>query len=498
MRTSIQAAMSAINLYSEYFLGLIISLTIARNLSTDDYGVYASVIWISGLITLAINSGLGINATKFIAEFNKRDPKSLSAIVAYFWRIQHIRILMVFAGAVCLLMFNYENTKMNLWLLIILFICGVLKADYMFRMAIFKGIKKFDIIAKTSLIANPFNIIAVLLCAYLDANLTNFILVYCSACIVYGVSARLYSEQLPQKSWDSDIIQKHKKRIVIQMLSATGIVFFGTLIFKQSQVMVLEQSNFFSDAGFFNIAFLLSTAAITLVPGVYQEILLPKITDAVDNGDVKSQVEQAERYLIALSLLVAIPVVLYADVIVDTLYGERYEGAVLGLQVMVVLKAIMTLNQGANLTLISNDKQVDMVKVNASMFIFAVILSFSIVPYLGLIGALIVYGVLVFILLFSYSILAKRCDYKMISFIQLLRIFIPAIISSLPALVINHYITGLLSAFIGSVVFAICYLNLLFFFKGYDASVGYILKNIEPKTPTLLKSYINWGIRKLT
>ncbi|XPF93389.1 oligosaccharide flippase family protein [Colwellia sp. RE-S-Sl-9] len=497
MRTSVQAAMSAINLYSEYFLGLIISLTIARNLTTDDYGVYSSIIWISGLVTLAINSGLGINATKFIAEFTKRDPKSLPAIVAYFWRIQHIRILIVSAIALVILLSSYGNTNIEPWLLTTLFICAVIKADYMFRMAVFKGVKKFDVIAKTSVIANPFNIALVLLCAYLDATLNNFILVYCVACLIYGVSARLYTKQLPSRQWDNGIVQEHKKRIVIQMLSATGIVFFGTLIFKQSQVLVLEKSDFFTEAGFFNIAFLLSTAAITLVPGIYQEILLPKITDAVENGDVKSQVEQAERYLITLSMAVAIPMVIYADVIIEVLYGERYQEAAFSLQIMVVLKAIMTLNQGANLTLISHDKQFDMVKVNAGMFVFAMILSLFIVPFMGLTGALIVYGTLVFILLFSYSMLARSCKYKMISVNNLLRIIVPALISTGAPLIINQFLSGILSSIIGSISFVVLYFYLLFIFRGYDRSVVYILKQIEPKSPKKIKVYINWGIKQL-
>lgn len=497
MRTSLQAAMSAINLYSEYFLGLIISLTIARNLSTDDYGVYSSIIWLAGLITLAINSGLAINVTKFVAEFAKREPESLPAILAYFWRIQHIRVLLVLIVAFTLLFINPSNANIDVWVLCVLFVCAVIKADYMFRMAVLKGMKRYDVLAKTSVIANPFNITAVLLCAYYDASLSNFVLVYCSACLVYGASARLFTKELPHSKWDNAIIDNHKKRILFQMLSATGIVFLGALIFKQSQVIVLEQSNFFSEAGFFNIGFLLSTAAITLIPGIYQEILLPKITDAVQNGDVKSQVEQAERYLIMLSLLVAIPVVLYADVIIDILYGERYQGAVFCLQVMIVLKTIMTLNQGANLTLISNDKQVGMVKVNAVMFAITVALSLLCVPYLGLNGALIVYGVLVFILLISYSYLARSCNYKMIPAQDLLRIVIPALISSLPVLIINYFLSGVMSVVIGSIIFAMLYVNLLFIFKGYDKSVNVMIRQIKPKAPFFMQNYMEWALRQL-
>jgi len=497
MRTSVQAAMSAINLYSEHFLGLIISLTIARSLTPEEYGIYSSIIWLAGLFILAINSGLAINATKFVAEFLKREPDSLPAIVAYFWRIQKIRVSIVSSLALVVLFLNHNQSYIGIGTLGILLFCVIVKSDYMFRMAILKGMKKYDVLAKTSLLANPFNICAVLTCAYIAPTLDNFILVYCGACLVYGTSACFFYKELPKNEWNADVINAHKKRIVFQMISATGIVFLSSIVFKQSQVLVLEQSSFLKEAGFFNIGFLLSMSAMTLIPGVYQEILLPKITDAVENGDVKQQVEQAERYLITLALLVAIPVVLYADVIIDVLYGEQYQKAAFALQVMIIIRAFMTLNQGANLTLISHDKQVGMVKLNIIIFIIAAILSVIIVPQIGLNGALIVYGILVFILLGSYSLLAKGCGYKMISLGSLARIILPASISAVPIIILNQFVSGIAATIIGSIIFAILYLNLLFVFKGYDKSVSVILKQIKPKVPAIAQGYIDWGVRRL-
>ncbi|MDT0603805.1 oligosaccharide flippase family protein [Thalassotalea castellviae] len=497
MRTSLQAAMAAINLYSEYFLGLIVSLTIARNLSTEDYGLYSSIIWIAGLITLAINSGLAINVTKFVAEFTKKDNGELPGILAYFWRIQHIRIAIVVVLAITILGFQYGQTKMELWLLVILFLCAVVKADYMFRMAIFKGIKKYDVLAKTSLITNPFNIVAVLTCALFSPKLEYFVLIYCGTCLMYGASARLFNKNLPKSSWQNNTVKQHKDRIIAQMLSATGIVFLSALIFKQSQVVFLEHNNLLSEAGFFNIAFLLSTAAITLIPGIYQEILLPKITDAVQNNDVNAQVAQAEKYLMALSLLVVAPMIFYADVIIEILYGQRYQGAVLPLQVMIVLKTILTLNQGANLTLISYDKQVGMLKIKAFLFLCALIISLISVPLWGLKGALLTYGTLTLLSLVLYSHLAKQCGYKMISIRIMYRISLAAVIASIPMLLLDQLLNGLLSAIIGTLIYVVVYLNLLFVTKGYDRSVGYLLKQIRPKLPQYCHSYLSWAIKRL-
>jgi O-antigen/teichoic acid export membrane protein len=498
MKTSLQAAMAAINLYSEYFLGLIVSMTIARHLSTEDYGIYSSIIWLAGLMTLAINAGVSLNVTKFIAEFKHKNSDALPAVIAYFWRIQYSRLLIVALIVFTILFFDLADSNIEKWLLILLFFSVAIKADYMFRVSIFKGIKRFDIIAKTSLIANPFNIVAVLLCAFISPKVESFIIVYCSACIVYGMSTRFFNKQLPLQKYNNEHIAEHKQRIMFQVISATIIVLLGALIFRQSQVFVLEENNFLSEAGFFNIAFLLSTAAITLVPGIYQEILLPKITEAVQDGNVKSQVAQAERYLLTLSLLVVVPVVLYADVIIELLFGSRYLPAVFPLQMMMIFKTIITLNQGANLTLISNDKQVSMAMVHVALFIFACAISFFIVPQWGLDGSVAIFGLLVVIMLFSYKSLAARVGYQMISFMIASRLVSAAAISAIPAIIINQYLDGILSAVIGSIVFALSYINLLFIFKGFDQSVLYILKKIVSTTPKPIKAYLSWGIKCLS
>lgn len=498
MKTSVQAAAAAVNLYSEYFLGLIVSMTIARNLSTSDYGIYSSVIWLATLFTLAINSGVSLNVTKFVAEFGRRDKNLQPAILAYFWRIQYTRLLVVIVLAALAIYFEVLTTKIEKGMLVLLVIAVTIKADYMFRVAIYKGVKRFDIIAKTSLIANPFNIIAVLACAYFSPTVESFVIVFCSACLVYGISTRLFVKHMPHPVYNAEHIAPHKKRMLFQVISATVIVLLASLIFRQSQVFVLERNDFLSEAGFFNIAFLLSTAAITLVPGVYQEILLPKITEAVQDGNLESQVTQAQRFLLTLALLVVIPVVIYADVIINLLYGERYLDAVLPLQILIVFKALMTLNQGANLTLISNDKQVSMAKTHVLLFIVAAILSVILVPLYGLYASIAVYAVLVCLMLLVYGKLATKVGYCRLPMKEILTFVLAAILASIPAILTNQVLSGIPSAIIGSLLFAICYSQLLFLFKSYDKSVAHLLKTFERKASGLTKAYLGWCIKCLT
>lgn len=496
MRTSVQAAMAAINLYSEYFLSLIVSMTIARSLSTADYGLYSTIIWLAAIGTIAINAGVTINITKFLAEFNYNDEGKLPGVMAYFRRVQMQRVIVIslLLGGLIFLGLVADTLPMALGLVLVL--CIAIKADYMFRVSAFKGLKRFDIIAKTSLIANPFNIIAVLACAYFAPSLINFVIVFCLTSFIYGISTRIFHQHLPKPITDERFLTEHQKRLSTQLISSTIIVFLGALIFKQSQVFVLERSDLLSEAGFFNIAFIIATATATLVPGIYQEILLPKITEAVQSGNVENQVDQAERYLLILSLLVIVPVFFYADEIIILLFGERYIPAVIPLQILMICKAFHTMTQGANLTLISNDEQVSMAKTHGLLFIVALALSLFLVPAYGLNGAIATYASVMILMFLIYTQLAKRSGYKMLKISTITNIVCIAMVSTLPLIILEKCLSGFLEAMIGSLVFAVCYVNILFITKSFDKAMCNLLATIAKKLPYPMERYISWGVSR--
>lgn len=498
MRTIIQASLAAVNLYSEYFLGLLVSIIIARNLSTEDYGIYSSAIWVAGLITISINAGLSITVTKFVAEFKLKNQKQLLSFLVFIHRILIKRILFVIVCFSLLILFEMKIMNVPFWLIITILSCAIFKAIYVYKTSVFKGLQRFDILAKTSVIANPINLVSVACCAYFFPTVEGFLLAYCFACLAFYLSILTFNKQIPAGGRDFSSIEEHRRRISSQVYSASAIIFFGAIVFRQSQVLVLENTGFLSEAGYFNIAFILATSAVTLIPGIYQEILLPKITQAVGKGNLKEGILQAQRYLLILCLLVLLPVLLYADIVIDILYGERYKDAVFALQVIIVLRVLVVINDGANLTLISHDRQVSMAKINFFIFILALVLSFTITPEYGVNGALAVYTVLVFLLLLLYNHLAKRDDYCFMSWKAFFSIFFSALLAILPVLLLNHYLDGLTALIVGSFVFCVLYLNLLFITRGYDSSVAYVLKKIYPKAPCFLQRYLTWGIRQLS
>ena len=159
---------------------------------------------------------------------------------------------------------------------------------------------------------------------------------------------------------------------------------------------------------------------------------------------------------------------------------------------MVIFKVMIVVNNGANLTLISKDRQVTMAKTHLSIFLLSLLLSFTITPEYGVNGALVVYGLLVLVLVLSYHFLAKKQGYSFISINLLVPILGASLISILPLFVINSYLSGITSALVGSFIYLILYLHLLLIFKGFDSSVGYLFKQLSGNGPKVCKDYFLW------
>src|SRR5690606_13369762 len=54
--------------YVTYALGMLTSIVIARTLGPDDFGRYAYVVWLAGLLVLVVNNGITTTAIRFVSE----------------------------------------------------------------------------------------------------------------------------------------------------------------------------------------------------------------------------------------------------------------------------------------------------------------------------------------------------------------------------------------------------------------------------------------------
>ena len=67
-RTLSNTFFSSVGMYTEYVLGMLTSIIIARHLGPDGFGTYSLVIWLVAVGVATTNSGTASAAIKFVAE----------------------------------------------------------------------------------------------------------------------------------------------------------------------------------------------------------------------------------------------------------------------------------------------------------------------------------------------------------------------------------------------------------------------------------------------
>ena len=174
-RTLRNTLFSSLAMYTEFALGMLTSILIARHLGPEGFGSYSAVIWLVGMGVAAANSGTASAAIKFVAELRGADRGHLvRPLVAYLRRAQRVYVAIVLAlGALALWIAGHRVAPDFHHGLLFGFLAVAisLRAGYMFNIGIAKGLENFRINAMVALVSTPLNLAMVF--AVMSTDLTD-------------------------------------------------------------------------------------------------------------------------------------------------------------------------------------------------------------------------------------------------------------------------------------------------------------------------------------
>lgn len=401
-RTLRNTFFSSVGVYTEYALGMLTSILIARHLGPDGFGAYGAVIWLVGLGIAMTNSGTASAAIKFVAELRGagRDA-DVPSLLAYLRRAQRLFLGVVLLAGVTTMHFGRAHfaPELDHWRLIVFLVIAVpLRAGYMFNIGVAKGYEDFKATATVALIAAPTNLLLVLAATFwLDGSEEVLLGVFAvTSAVLYGVSRRQLAALVPAFSAQADALTPAlMARVRRHMLYSAMTVTVGFFAASEVEVMFLNLNGQPDAAGVFKVAYQLATGAAQLVPGVFAALMLPMMANALSQGREVAgrRFASATAYLLMLAApLVAFGVVFSSDVIA-TLYGARYAGAGWPFAVCLVAFSLAVATQGASSLLISADRQRTVLIVVAACAALKLVLGASLVSRLGLQGAVAAYAI---------------------------------------------------------------------------------------------------------
>jgi len=381
--------------YVAYAAGLVASMLVARGLGPADYGRYAYLIWLSGVLVLLMNHGLTTSAIRFVSEsLGRQDSAGAQALHRWFQKRQGWSIIVVgglfLAGVPILKPAGWEGHLM--YFAVVALLASAAKAWYLFSISVAKGHGKFGVEASSVSLLSLVNLVGAAVLAWLGTPLEGFMLVFLMVSVAHPIMAvfqlRRADIRKGGRECEESLLERVRPHLFWTMVSTFVFAFSN----KAVETFLLNKLAGAEAVGFFTIAATLTRGGVELLSTGLTTVLMPMMANAFGAGGrdrVNRIAGDAVRYFHFLGLLLTGVGFFWATPVIHIMYGDKYAPAAFALQMMVIIRGF-TLSHAAFGALLSiTDNQ----RLRAAESIFAVVVSAGaalwLVPRYGLTGAII-------------------------------------------------------------------------------------------------------------
>lgn len=455
---------STVGIYTEFFLGMLTSILIARHLGPHEFGTYSLVIWFVAIGVAVTNSGTAGAAIRFIAELRGGGNDHLiRPLLEYLRRAQRLFLLVVVLAMAAVVVFGGERLTPALdprLLVGLLAVSIALRATYMFTIGVAKGFENFRTTAAVALVATPLNLAMVAVAWWVDAPMEAFLAIFLvSGVVFYWASTRRVEKLLPPTTPDAVLPEDLLARVRRHMFISAFMVTVTFVTASDVEVLFLNMLDTARSAGHFKVAHQLASGASILVPGVFSALLLPMMAGALAKGQ-----EVAGRRFVASTnylALLAAPViafgVVFAGPVIITLYGVKYSESATAFAALLTAYAFTAISSAGSSLLISADRQHTVLKLVAAAGALKVLLDVVLIHRFGFIGAVIASSTALVVNSTLMMVLAMRAIHTSLDWLRLLRIAFAALLTAAIAMPAHLTLPPVQALLVGALVTSITY-----------------------------------------
>ena len=396
MMASVMMAAAA---YLSYASGLLGSVLAARTLGPLNYGIYAYIIWLAGVAVSVVNHGLPVSAIKFISESVGAGKEELAGAFHAWLRRAHYWSLCVLGALIFSVLLIRHPAGWGGHVLVftaVVLIGAFSKSAYLFRTSVSKGHGIFTVEARTVAVLSLINVLALLLAWAVGINLMGMLGIYAGVSLGYWVCAR-YLMSKEQIFLSHEALPDHSRTRLVNHLGWT-VALTAIGVFSEGSVNIYALNEFVgsSEVGYYTIAAGLTKAGMDLLTVGLSSVLMSEMSHAAGKDGLPGLTRVfrgAVKNFHFFGLLLVGFGFLSAEWAVHLLYGDRYNAAVVVVKVMFVFGGV-TLSEGVFASLLSVlDRQRDRVLINAASLLITVPVSFLLIRWYGLDGAVCAYAV---------------------------------------------------------------------------------------------------------
>ncbi len=378
----------------------IASVVVARSLGPEKYGIYSFVIWFLSMVGLLVNLGIPTTITKYVSEYwGRKDFSVISTILSRLLRFE-----LVAGVVVSLLLFLlaptlarwYNNPDLSLYLKVASLVILPLGLMWLYN-GFFCGLQRYDLIAKINLLVYPVILIIILLILYFGGEIewlvgvsviTNILLV---GCYLYLKKTKLTFIQKPTSPHDPggpNLVSGDK--LFKFSASVFVVLILDAIVWERFGIFFLSIFSTSTEIAFYNVAFILSSRTMILLPGALTGILLPAMSEVYGRGNKEELAKvhaNSTRYLAMLSLPLCLGGIAIARQLFPVLYGPSFQPASFIFAILILGGTVGSIATSSSSLLYGAELQRIVVRVGILAVMVTLLVSWLAVPILGAKGA---------------------------------------------------------------------------------------------------------------
>lgn len=483
---------------SDVLINFVVGIVLARSLGTEQYGLYAFLMWFLGFAAIAVNLGIGSMVTRFVAEAlgrqNRGETKALvrlSLVIRGMAALFVALVILAFSGFWAKV-FTDGGNQINYVLLAFAVLPNALNYALI---AIFSGFQKYEYNAYIILGSNPLRAILLIALAFLGFGIRELLIANILAWVVgMFIGVFLLRRLIPLKALirPSPLNPALRKSVLKYALTMTGVLCLSYLLWDQAEVLLLGLYRPVGEVGFYTLACKLPSIAMVLIPSVLGTVLLPSVAEQFGKGDtekLKIIYLTSARYLMTLALPLAAGGIALAKPIVTLVYGVDYAPVIILMQILFIPFAIRPVVQGAAITLEGINQPTFLFGAGLFLGGLNIGLNLWLIPRYGVLGAAIASSASRFLSLFPYIWFASRKIGTTWPLADTPKIGAASVIMGLALFGLQIHLDAALSLALGIPLGLVLYAIAILFFRVVHKQDLNILRGIQGSLPLALRKH---------
>jgi O-antigen/teichoic acid export membrane protein len=362
-------------------IALMTQIFAARFLGGEGYGIFSFAFATTGAFIVFIDTGLATFLTREVSRHPEKFSSYLKNVFALKWKLSLVTGLAL-AGVLSVASLEQESLFSAIAIGLALMITGYTEM----HLAVFRAFERMRVVSILMVAQRVLFFIlglAVLLWGG-DVVLFSQTFLFVSVILLMITHRQMTLQQDNKKSThDAQLVRK----IFRDSLPICGLILFTYIYFRIDAVLIFFLLGEL-ETGWYSSAFKLIETLALLMASIRFGVF-PVLSKTFKEGSDRYQKiwQETTRYLLLISIPVAVGMILLAAKILEILYGAAFSSAGPVLQIMALGFPLLCLNDLASYLLLSQNKTSSVLLIAGCAAVFNVVLNIFLIPKWGMTGA---------------------------------------------------------------------------------------------------------------